>query len=70
MKGGCAMQSLFSFDSRRASYIGNRNMVHFLHFLHLIVSSHARVGRPKEKTRGPHGPRDPQPVIMGVVGAT
>ena len=35
MKGGCAMQSLFSFDSREASYKGNKNMVHFLHFLHL-----------------------------------
>ena len=67
MKGGCAMQSLFSFDLRGASYMGNRNMVHFLH---LKVSMHARDGRPKEKTRGPHGPRDPQPVIMGVVGAT
>ncbi len=34
-------------------------MVHFLHFLHLEVSSYVLDGKPKEKTRAPHGLRDP-----------
>ena len=58
MKGGCAMQSLF-FDSRGASYMGNKNMVHFLHFLHLKVSSHARDESLKRKHAAPTAPVTP-----------